>query len=160
MHGRVAMTLSPGCYTSISSAVTTLQAGVYYVTGNLDVGSLTGTNVMIYLAPGGHLVSGNNNDLHITAPTSGTYKGIAIFQDPSNGNNFDSGNNFTLEVTGAIYMPGADVDIANHLSFLGTTCTLFIAKSLVIRNGNGAMSNAGCAATFSGAGYLSVSIAQ
>jgi hypothetical protein len=156
----VTATLSPGCYTSISSSVTTLQAGNYYVTGNVDIGSLTGTNVMLYLAPGGHLTSGNNKDLHLTAPSSGTYKGIAIFQDPSNANNFDTGNNFSLQVTGAIYMPGSDVDIANHLDFLGTTCTLFIAKSLVIRNGNGAMSNSGCAAAFGGAAYLSVSIAQ
>ena len=72
---------------------------------------------MIYLTGAGQITSGNNNALHLSAPTSGPYTGIAIFQDPSDTQNFDVKNTFTLDVTGAIYMPGADVDIKNHLSF-------------------------------------------
>ena len=98
--------------------------------------------------------------LHLSAPTSGPYEGIAIFQDPSDTANFDVKNAFTFDVTGAIYMPGADVDIKNHLNFTNTTCTLFIAHSLNIKNGNGNMTNAGCASTFGGAEFLSVSIAE
>jgi hypothetical protein len=155
-----AATLAPGCYTSIASSVTNLTAGIYYVTGLVDIGNLTGTNVMIYLTGAGHIQSGNNNELHLTAPTSGTYAGIAIFQDPADTNNFDSGNAFTFDVNGAIYMPGTDVDIANHIDFIGTGCTLFIAKSLQVRNGNGSLSVLGCAATYSGASFLSASIVQ
>ena len=69
-------------------------------------------------------------------------------------------NAFTLDVTGAIYMPGADVDIKNHLNFTETACTLFIAHSMYVKNGNGSVSNAGCASTFGGAAFLSVSIAE
>ena len=155
-----AVSLAPGCYTSISTTVTTLQAGIFYVKGTIDISNLSGTGVMIFVAPGGHITSANNNELHLSAPTSGPYKGIAIFQDPSNANNFDTGNSFTLDVSGAIYMPGTDVDIANHLTFTGTNCTLFIAKSLNIRNGSGNLTNSGCAATFGGALYLAVTIAQ
>jgi hypothetical protein len=41
-----------------------------------------------------------------------------------------------------------------------TTCTLFIAKSLDVSNGNGHFTNSGCAGLFGGAAYLTVSIAQ
>jgi hypothetical protein len=157
----VAPTLSPGCYTTIATSVTKLNPGVYYVTGKLDVATnLTGTDVMIYLTGGGYISIGNNNALHLSAPRSGTYTGIAIFQDPSDSHAFDVRNNSDLDVNGAIYMPGVDVDINNSLSFINTNCTLFIAHSLNIRNGNGSMSNAGCAATFGGAAFLSVSIAE
>jgi hypothetical protein len=157
----VAPTLSPGCYTTIATSVTKLNPGVYYVTGKLDVATnLTGTDVMIYLTGGGYISIGNNNALHLSAPRSGTYTGIAIFQDPSDSHAFDVHNNSDLDVNGAIYMPGVDVDINNSLSFVNTNCTLFIAHSLNIRNGNGSMSNAGCASTFGGAAFLSVSIAE
>jgi hypothetical protein len=140
--------------------VTRLNPGIYYVTGNVTIGNLTGTGVMIYLSGSGQITSSNNNELHLSAPTTGPYTGIAIFQDPGDSQNFGVKNNFTLDVSGAIYMPGADVDINNHLQFTNTNCTLFIAHSLNIRNGNGFMSNVGCAATFSGAAFLSVSIAE
>ncbi len=157
----VAPTLSPGCYTTIATSVTKLNPGVYYVTGKLDVATnLTGTDVMIYLTGGGYISIGNNNALHLSAPRSGPYTGIAIFQDPSDSHAFDVHNNSDLDVNGAIYMPGVDVDINNSLSFINTNCTLFIAHSLNIRNGNGSMSNAGCASTFGGAAFLSVSIAE
>ena len=155
-----AATLNTGCYTSIAATVTTLNPGIYYVTGTVQIDNLSGTNVMIYLTGAGYLTSTNNKELHLTAPTTGPYTGIAIFQDPTNTSNFDAGNNFTLDVSGAIYMPGTDVDFPNALTFTPTTCSLFIAKSLTVRNGNGSISNSGCGGMFSGAAFLTASIAQ
>jgi hypothetical protein len=156
----VAATLGPGCYTSIAATVTTLNAGIYYITGPVDIGNLTGSNVMLFLAPGGQLTAQNNKSLTITAPTTGTYKGIAIFQDPANPNDIDIKNNFTLTVTGAVYFPGADISIKNSLLIANTTCTVFIAKSLDVFNGSGNFTNSGCAGLFGGAAYLTVTIAQ
>ncbi len=156
----VAATLSPGCYTSIASSVGNLTAGVYYVTGTVTASNLTGTGVMIYLTGAGNITAGNNDQLHLSAPTSGPYTGIAIFQDPTDTNDFTTGNHFTMDVSGAVYMPGADVSFANHLSFGGTNCAVFIAHSLNTNNGSGQLTNAGCAATYSGAAFLSVSIAE
>ncbi len=162
----VAGTLSPGCYTSIATTVKTLTAGpggtpgIYYITGPVDFSSLTGTNVMIYLTGDGRIDISKKAELHLTAPTSGTYTGIAIFQHKDDHWNFEAKNQLTLDVTGAIYMPGADVEVKNGLDFNMTACTLFIAHSMYVKNGNGAMSNAGCAATFGGAAFLSVSIAE
>ncbi|HUR21461.1 MAG TPA: hypothetical protein VMZ90_11670, partial [Vicinamibacterales bacterium] len=158
-----AATLPSGCYTSIASTVTTLSGGgngIYYVTGPVNIGNLSGSNVLIFLTGAGRILSGNNNELHLSGRTSGPYTGIAIFQDPANASNFATGNHFTLDVTGAIYMPGADVDFPNHLTFSASTCSMFIAKSLAVRNGSGAVSNNGCASTFGGAAYLKASIAQ
>jgi hypothetical protein len=156
-----AATLTPNrCYSSIANTVTTLPAGIYYVTGPIDINNLSGTGVMIFVAAGGGITSDNNKELHLSAPTSGPYTGIAIFQDPGNSTNWETRNNFLLDVTGAIYMPGTDVDIANALTFVNTGCTLFIANSLTIRNGNGIVSNSNCASTFGGAAFLSASIAR
>ena len=149
----VAATLNPGCYTSIASTVTTLNPGVYYVTGPISVDHLTGTNVMIYLTGSGQFTTGNNDSLTLTAPTSGTYKGIAIFQAGSNTNNFTAGNSFTLSVTGAIYMPGVDVSFVNSLSLADTGCTVFIARSIRLSNTNGTLSSDGCAAVYGGAPF-------
>jgi hypothetical protein len=155
-----AATLNPGCYSAINSTVTTLISGIYYVTGPVNIGNLSGNNVLIYLSGSGQLLGGMNQALHLTGRTSGPYVGIAIFQDPSNTRNFSAGNHFVLDVNGAIYMPGADVDFNNHLIFTAGTCNLFIAKSLTIRNGSGSVSNSGCAGAFGGAAFLKASIAQ
>jgi Flp pilus assembly protein TadG len=156
----VAATLSPGCYTSIADTVTTLNPGIYYVTGKVDIGNLSGTGVMIFLTGAGQLTAKQNKSIALTAPTSGPYTGIAIFQDPANSNNIDIENNFTVDITGVIYMPSVDVDFKNAVTFTVRTCTLFIAKSLTIKNGNGTLSSNGCAATFGGAAFLSATIAQ
>jgi Flp pilus assembly protein TadG len=158
----VAATLVPDrCYSSIGPTVTTLPAGLYYVTGPIVIKNLTGTGVLIYVAAGGSLASDNNNDaLHLTAATTGPYSGIAIFQERTNTSNFDARNNFLIDVRGVIYMPGTDVEFENALTFTNTGCTLFIAKSLDIRNGNGVISNSNCASTFGSASFLSASIAR
>jgi hypothetical protein len=156
----VAATLGPGCYTSIAASVTTLTAGIYYVTGPVDVAHLTGNGVLLFLTGAGQITAANNMELHLSAPTTAPYAGIAIFQDPANTNNFSTGNRFTLDVSGAIYMPGVDVDFPNHLIFGSSTCTLFIANSLSIRNGNGSLNNSGCAGLFGGAAFLTPSIAR
>lgn len=155
-----AATLNPGCYTSIADTVTTLTAGEYYITGPVNLGSLTGNGVTLFLAAGGSLAADNNRLLSLTAPTTGSYIGIAIFQEPTNTSNFNTGQNFTLDVSGVIYMPGADVDFPNSLSFVTRNCTLFIAKSLSIRNGSGTLSGSGCGGAYAGAAFLSASIAQ
>ena len=156
-----AATLSPGCYTSIANTVSTLNAGIYYVTGIVNIANLTGTNVLLYLTGSGQLTAANNKSLTLTAPTSGTYTGIAIYQDPADANGFSTGNNFSMSVSGVIYMPGVDVDFPNSLAFANTGCTLFVARSLAIRNGSGDYFTTNtCAGSFAGAAFLSVSMAE
>ncbi len=157
-------TINPGCYSQITTNVQTLTAGTYYVTGDITIGNnstLTGNGVTIYMTGAGRInVTGNNANLTLTAPTSGTYKGIAIFQDVSDTNNWVAGNSFTLNVTGVIYMPGTDVVFNNNPNFASTQCNLFIAKSLTLGNGTGTFTNTGCAGLYGGAAFLTVTIVQ
>jgi hypothetical protein len=126
----------------------------------VNINNLVGNNVMLFVTGAGKLSAANNKRLTLTASTSGTYSGIAIFQDAGNSSNFATGNNFTLNVSGAIYMPGANLSFPNSLSLTSSTCMLFVARSLSISNGNGQFSNSGCAGLYGGAAYLNISIAQ
>jgi len=156
----VSPTLRPGCYSDIANTVTTLLPGEYYITGRVNIDTLTGDDVLLYLTGSGNLFATNNKSLHLTGRRTGPYRGIAIFQNAANISNFVTGNNFELDVTGAIYMPGSYLDYPNSLWLRTTSCTLFLAKSLSIRNGNGALNGAGCLSAFPGAAFLPAFIAQ
>lgn len=82
----------------------------------------------------------NNN---ITAPTTGTYKGIAIYQDRRasicTGNcNTLNGNSSSI-ITGAIYTPNQEV-YYNGSGTVSATCTMFVSYRVTF-NGNSTLSN-------------------
>lgn len=101
-------TLSPGlyCYTN---------AGSVTINGNKTV---TGTGVTLYFDASSYLNIGGGAGLNITAPSTGPYAGIAIFQTrtPSaSANTFTMQGNGSFSVNGAIYLP------ASNLSLGGTS---------------------------------------
>ena len=164
---------NPGCYSKINSTVSTLNPGDYVVTGTLNIGNLSsnpapggaGSGVFIYLqGSSARLQAGNNQDIHLKArttstagwadPTGSVYR-HRDWQERGNINNFTVGQNFTIHINGAVYMPSVDVDFQNSVDFQSTGCSLFIAKSLSIETGSGNLGNNGCAATFGGAAFLS-----
>ncbi len=125
---------SPGIYKSITlknSEAATLAPGTYYIEGggvNIQgSATLSGTGVTIVLTSSdgtgtGLWTSGSgvsitgSGSVSITAPTTGTYAGIAFYADrrfsctgPSC-NVFAGGN--TQNITGAIYFPSQDVKYA------------------------------------------------
>ena len=73
--GKAAVTLLPGVYV--------MEGGGFSVTGQASV---TGSGVVIINAPGGPSdtisVSGQGT-VYLSAPTSGPYQGVAVFQDPA-----------------------------------------------------------------------------
>lgn len=161
-----ASSLSAGCYTDITvnnNSTTTLAPGIYYVTGTIDIGnnsSLLGpSGVMLYLAPGAAINFGNHVNLTLSAPTSGTYAGVAFFQDRANGNSFAPGNNATLDITGAFYAPAATVSIANSIGSGSSGCMQLIVYRLSINNGNGALDDASCS-ELGGSALKSVAMAE
>jgi hypothetical protein len=96
----------------------------------------------------------------LTAQTSGTYSGIAIYQDPSNSNDFNVNNSLSMSVNGAIYMPGVDVHIRNHMTVNNTGCTIFVARSITFENGSGGfLSNSSCG-SFAGAAFVGTALAE
>jgi hypothetical protein len=98
----------------------TMNPGVYVFPGTLDFtggGSLTGTGVTLYFpAPNGTLGGpGNGNTtLNLTAPTSGTYNGILIYQDPADTNTGEFNGTPITNLTGIIYMPDAQLEISGN----------------------------------------------
>jgi Flp pilus assembly protein TadG len=168
------------CYTRIdatspgTNTVNFVGAGLIYLTGKFATRpnvTVNGAGIMIYLAgtaptgtcgPGATIAGcfniGNSATFNLSAQTSGTYSGILFFQDPANHLNaqFD-GNNPTYNLSGAMYFPGADVSFRNGLGATND-CMLFVARSLLIQNGNGSFSNV-CSA-YGGSPILTVSIAE
>ena len=92
------MTLQPGTYSSITigkNSTVTLSPGIYYINGSGGVSfngsaTVTGSGVMFYFTGtasinatgGGNQVS----NIQLSAPTSGPYAGILMYQDPADTN--------------------------------------------------------------------------
>jgi hypothetical protein len=139
--------LQPGVYQggiSVSSnGSLTLAAGIYILDGGgLQVsgnGSISGDGVMIYntggASAGGINISGNGN-IHLTAPTSGVYQGISIFQDRNATGALQLSGNGSVQVTGTVYAPAATIQLSGNASTGSTVGGSFIALR-VSASGNG-----------------------
>jgi len=123
-------TLSPGtfCGGLTIQGTATLTPGVYVISGGqLSVNaqaSLTGTGVTFYFtgSRSGFTINGGAS-INLAAPTSGTYGGIVIFQDPlavANGNqtieNTLNGGADTI-INGGIYTPNQGIRINGTSGF-------------------------------------------
>jgi Flp pilus assembly protein TadG len=92
-----------------------------------------------------HIPTDNKNGgggvLNIEAPKTGPFHGVAIYQDPALTHNVDisyAGNSPTWDLTGAVYLPKAQVTISGAInkSANGAVCMMMVAKDVLI-NGTG-----------------------
>lgn len=126
--------------------VTTGSGGALLVirNGNLDLGSYTlqtaaGAGLTIIFTGSNsysHVVMGTGV-IDIAAPTTGTWAGMAIYQDPALTANVDmifAGNSPTWDVTGAIYLPHANATLkgAVNKSSNGRSCFVLVVDNLLI----------------------------
>jgi Flp pilus assembly protein TadG len=127
------------CYSGnikINSNVT-MTAGTYVFTGDLDFtgnGTLNGTGVTLYFAaPNGQLGGpGNGNTtINLTAPTSGTYSGILIYQDPNDTNTGEFNGTPIETFSGIVYMPGAEFELSGNTTFGGNPATTLVTDIIV-----------------------------
>ena len=142
-----------------SSAQIKLNPGVYYVNkGSFDVGgavTMTGTGVTIVLTGSGGSYAavnsiGNGAQVTLSAPTSGTMKGIVFFGDrnapwssqTSQQQNFAGGA--TVNITGAIYFPTTQVNFNNGITN-PSGCTQLLAGTINFQGGANFSNN--CAGT-------------
>jgi hypothetical protein len=131
ISGNANVTFNPGLYVMEPSGLTNngLTIG--------GAGNITGSGVTFYNGANSSSVSiTNTGTVTLTAPTTGTYAGILIFQDPNNGHNatVDGGNNPTFQ--GALYFPNLDAiltidNIGNNAAY-----TILVAGSLDVRGNN------------------------
>jgi len=89
-----------------------------------------------------HSVTGSGV-LDYSAPTSGTWSGVALYQDPRLNKNQDftySGNSPTFNITGMIYARNADVTISGAINHAtgGLACLTFFVNTLLV-NGTGSI---------------------
>ncbi len=122
--GNANVTLAPGMYI--------IQGGGLFMAGN---GQLTGNGVTIYntsgLVPGGMVYVTGNGQLNLTAPTDGTYAGIAIFQDRTLGTEMEADANGVFQVTGLVYAPAVSFQVEDNAQATITSGGL-IAGSLEV----------------------------
>lgn len=153
------------CYSSMDvNGTVTLGTGEVYFTGPITMHSasslLATSGTTIVIANGGSLNLANtlnNLTIRVVAPTSGRFPGVAIYQPATNTSPININNSTTFDITGALYAPTSDVSIRNGLAAT-SDCVLFVARTLLIENGNGQLSNQ-CAA-YGGTPLQTVSIAE
>jgi hypothetical protein len=121
--GNGTITLQPGTYAGgihiTGSGTVNLAPGLYYLKGGgLSVSgsvTLTGTGVTIYDDPQSSTdtiaVSGKGA-IRLSAPTSGPYTGIAIFEDRSSSMPISLSGSFNVNVTGIVYAPHAALNLS------------------------------------------------
>lgn len=105
----------------------------------------TGTSAGYTHAPTG------NGTLDITAPTSGPWSGVAMFQDPglTTGVNISAaGNSPTWNITGLVYLPRASVTFSGAVnkSANGRSCFALVVDNITINGTGSILANGDCAA--------------
>jgi Flp pilus assembly protein TadG len=89
--------------------------------------------------------------LDIQAPTSGTWSGIAMYQDPALTSGVDityAGNSPTWNITGVVYLPHASVTFkgAVNKSSNGQSCFELVVDNITIDGTGSILAHGGCAA--------------
>ncbi|MFI5458602.1 MAG: beta strand repeat-containing protein, partial [Isosphaerales bacterium] len=124
------LTIQPGIYSQITvsgNAKLTLGSGTYIIEGGgLTVtgsASISGTNVFIYNAGGNYPSSGGNfggitlsgnGTFNLSAPITGPYAGILIFQSCQNTRALSFSGNAMLGMSGTIYAPNALLSLSGN----------------------------------------------
>ncbi len=133
-------TIDPGVICggiSVSSqAALTLRPGVYVVKGGFSASSqatITGSGVTIYMLDGALSLAGSGT-LTLTAPTSGDWQGILLFQARSNTNAATLSGNTSANLEGVVYMPNATLSLTGGGASAGIAATIVTSKLVLTGN--------------------------
>lgn len=179
--GGSAETISPGTYCNFNSenvSTLTMNPGVYIVTNTFSTNSgstIKGSGVTIVLANGAIANSGNytyvaggatpygvgnGTTMDISAPTSGTYANIAIWDENSSASTPDTftfGGGASSTFTGAIYAPNTNLVLGNG-SGTSAISSNIVANTIMVLGGSTIQNN--YQPTSSGAAAGGVNLAQ
>ncbi|WP_230534172.1 TadE/TadG family type IV pilus assembly protein [Microvirga roseola] len=122
--------------------------------GQLNTGNfkLTGIEVTIVFAGTNdpaysHIITGTNKGgLDITAPISGPWKGVAIYQSPDLTSGVDissAGSGPTWNLTGLVYLPHSSVTFSGAVnkSSNGNSCFALVVDNMIVNGTGNIMSN-------------------
>jgi len=142
-------TLDPGIYPglTISGGTVTFNPGIYFIDGmgggkklNLkNTATVLGDGVMFYLYNTAQLnIANTATTVTMSAPTSGTYRGIWLFQERANTKNPTVSGTATVNVDGTIYVsaPGTKLTFSGGSSS-GTLAsyTVFVVWNFTLSGG-------------------------
>jgi len=120
--------LKPGVYQGgilvKGASIVTMQPGLYIMEGGglqvTGLATVTALNVTIYNTQGafaaGPISLSSLGKIALTAPTTGTYQGISIFQDRALNQPITVSGAGTLAFSGTVYAVGADVTLTGLLA--------------------------------------------
>ncbi len=153
LSGNSTATINPGVYSQITvsgNASLTLNAGIYVIAGGgLSVSgnaNVTGTGVMIYNTKSstgtyGSITLSGNGTIKLTAPTTGAYAGMLIFQDVNNSKALTFSGNAMQGISGTIYALAAQLVESGNAQVGSSTNPLSIVVDTLTISGN-AIANA------------------
>ena len=156
--------LSGGTYCntiSLNNGNLTLNPGIYILEQGLDIGgNATLTNnttggdgsggVMLY-SNGGSIDFHGNPTATLNAPTTGTYKGVLMWQDKSDNSAVTLKGASSLQLNGALYFPTAALTYNGGTNTTNTTIVTYTLSLVGGSNINSAASTAYTSTGLSGA---------
>jgi len=133
--------VGPGTYTSISisGGMVTFALGTYIIDGspgfscNVTSGTstITGSGVTFYFTNGATFNCSNNVSIQLSAPTSGPYAGILMYQDPNDTAGPSLGGDDRTSFQGALYFPKAQLTFVRPTTSInGYSIGIVVADSL------------------------------
>ena len=145
VSGSSPLNIAPGTY-FINNGSLIVTGGGSLGCGACSAGGTGASFVLMGGNPGTMQISGGA-PVSFSAPASSNYNaalnGVAIYEVPAdNGTNTLSGSG-TLSVQGAVYTPGAALDISGGAGTSSATCLFLVAASLTL-TGSGNASNTNC----------------
>lgn len=145
LNGHQSATIDPGVYCGpiILNGQTslTMNPGLYILKNGITINggsTLTANEVTIYNQGGAITINGSSGAT-LSAPESGPWQGILIFQARNNSNGATLNGGAALRVTGALYFPNASLTFNGNGASDGASTTL-VAYSITL-NGNAYIRN-------------------
>jgi hypothetical protein len=124
----------------------TLNPGIYVINGGeLHFESGTnggGTGVFFYLVGAANLVIDNGANVNLSAPTSGTYSGVLVYQASGDTAALSVQGGSSASFNGNIYAPSASITLGNGSG--STFNSAIVAQSLTM-NGGGTLTSSSTA---------------
>lgn len=137
-----------------SDAVLVIRNGELSTAGH-SMKTASGSSLAIVFAGSNNLLYNHtpngSGKLDITAPTSGIWSGVAMYQDPALTTGVqlsNPGSSPAWAFTGLVYLPHADLEFKGSVgkSSAGKRCTVIVANSIVIKGTGLILSTVECGA--------------
>ena len=145
-------TLNPGLHCNVifnGSPTITFKPGLHIIKGPMIINSgakVVAEGVTFYFPDTDSQIQANGNlTMTATAPTSGTYKGVLMFEKTSNAANNANKRNYVFngsngeKLEGIVYLPNRDVTY-NSTTNIGASKFSLVVNSLIVNSANWSLS--------------------